>query len=141
MAANFEDSGATDHLTKEKSAKRAAQAVAFFQQGCDLANGLCCHVLGHWLERGGLAPQDLSRAVRLQERGCEFREFRACDSLAHLYRDGRGVPKDPALQAKYRKLACDLARTPDGEDYVLQPRRLGSPYGRAARSPTPAIII
>ena len=36
----------------------------------------------------------------------------ACDRLAKLYRDGRGVPKNPALQAKYRKLACDLAYPP-----------------------------
>ena len=121
VAANFEDRAATDNVSKEKSAKRAAQAVVFFQQGCDLGNGHCCHMLGSWLERGGLAPQDLPRAVHLQERGCELKEFRACDSLAHLYRDGRGVPKDPALQAKYRKLACDLAEPPMAKPTFCNP--------------------
>jgi TPR repeat protein len=68
--------------------------------------------LGFWLEDGDLAPTDLPRAARLHERGCALKEFRSCDSLANLYREGRGVPQDPALQAKYRKLACDLAEPP-----------------------------
>ena len=122
VAANFEDRAATDNLTKEKSAKRAAQAAAFFQQGCDLGNGECCNLLGWWLERGGLGPKDLPRAIRLQERGCdELKEFRACDSLAQLYRNGRGVPKDPALQAKYHQLACDLAEPPMAKTTYCNP--------------------
>lgn len=90
----------------------ASRAVALYQRGCDLGSGISCESLGHWLEIGELAPVDLERAARLHERGCALKEFRSCDRLAHLYRDGRGVRKDAALQAKYRKLACDLAEPP-----------------------------
>ena len=99
----------------EMSAERA-KAVALFQRGCDLGSGASCHMLGFWLETGGLAPPDLPRAARLHERGCGLKEFRSCDSLARLYEDGRGVPQDPVLRAKYRKLACDLAEPPMAKD-------------------------
>lgn len=76
------------------------RAVGFWEQACNLEDGLGCRWFGQFCE-------DPTRAASAYQKGCDLGDDGACGGGASLHAHDGGLP-DPARHASFMEKACDL---------------------------------
>lgn len=87
--------------------RRPADALIWYERGCDADYAEACNDAGGLLAKGESVPGDPVRAVDFYRRSCDLGDTIGCRHLAKMHLQGSGIPVDAAKGRTALEWACE----------------------------------